>query len=92
MASKDKKTRGLNFNERNVKQHKNRMNRLLTIIRKGVNCTEKDYEDISCYCTDVNDVSNSGKRFQKRLLKATNINDCETQKDWCECVILIEAL
>lgn len=84
--------RGLSFYQRNIKQHKSRMSRLLTIIRKGYNCKERDYEDISSYCTEIEGLSNSGKKFQKLLLKAFRVlnTDPDIPIDWIECVKLIE--
>lgn len=86
------KNRGLKFEERNTKQHKSRMARLLTIIRKGYDCKERDYEDISSYCREITDLSNSGEKFQKRVLKAFRVLNTseEIPTDWIECIKLIE--
>jgi hypothetical protein len=85
--------RSLNFQERNNKQHKNRMMTLLTIIRKGYNCTEKDYEDIYSYCTNIDGLSNSGFKFQKRLLNASQHSnkDYDISKEWLDCITLIQS-
>ena len=89
----NKTRRSLNFQERNNKQHKNRMMTLLTIIRKGYNCSEKDYEDIYSYCTNIEGLSNSGFKFQKRLLNASQLSnkDYDISKEWFDCISLIQS-
>lgn len=84
----------LDFNERNNKQHKNRMSRLLTIIRKGYPCSDRDYEDIYSYCTVIEGLSNSGPKFQKRLLNASQVlnTDPELYNEWIECIECINLI